>query len=173
MKSGARRGGGPQVTPLVIFQRRGRFREKLSDPLDAGQFLSFSRNLLVLSLFRSHLVDLLNLEFEQLEPLDAVLRRLVKACEVALGAEELAKERGGGRRFLPEIREPVEELAGCVGVEEVARLGLPVEDEKAGRDLLQRLESRRRAVHEEPPLAARRHLAPHDDLEGARASLLE
>ena len=173
MKSGARRGGGPQGAPLVVLQSRGRLREKLSDPLDARQFLPFRRNLLVLSFSRLHLVDLADLEFEQLERSDAVLRRLVEAREVALGAEELAKERGPLRRFLPEAREPVEELARRVGVEEVSRLRLPVEHEEARRDLLQGLQGRRRAVHEEPALAARRDLAPHDDLERARAAFLE
>src|ERR1017187_4466197 len=164
MKGRARRDGSPQGATLVVLQREGRLREKLADPLDARQSLPFRRNLLVFSFFRLHLVDLSNLEIEQLEPLNAVLRRLVKAREVALGAEELAKERGPLRRPLPEASEPVEELS---------RLRLPIEHEETRRDLLQGLQSRRRAVHEEPALAARRDLATHDDLERARAAFFE
>src|ERR1019366_4108385 len=127
MKGRARRDGSPQGATLVVLQREGRPRENLADPLDARQSLPFRRNLLVFSFFRLHLVDLSNLEIEQLEPLNAVLRRLVKAREVALGAEELAKERGPLRRPLPEASEPVEELARRVGVEEGSRLRLPIE----------------------------------------------
>src|SRR5659263_102667 len=156
MKGRARRAGGPQGATLVVLQRRGRLREKFADPLDARQSLPFRRNLLVLSVSRLHLVDLSDLEIEQLEPLNAVLRRLAQAREVALHAEELAKAHGPLRRPLPEAREPVEELARRVGVEEVPRLRLPIEHEEARRDLLQGLQSRRRAVHEEPALAARR-----------------
>src|ERR1035438_3060913 len=111
MKGRARRDGSPQGATLVVLQREGRLREKLADPLDARQSLPFRRNLLVFSFFRLHPVYLSDLEIEQLEPLNAVLRRLVKAREVALGAEELAKERGPLRRPLPEASEPVEELA--------------------------------------------------------------
>ena len=173
MKSAASGRSRRDRAALVGLQRARHRREELAYFLDAGQFLSFNGNFLVFSFFRPHFVDLSDLEFEQLEPLDPVPRRLVKAREIALGAEEIAKEHGGGRRLLPETGERVEELARRVGVEQVSRLRLPVEDEKTRRDLLQRLQSRGRAVHEQPGLAARRDLAPHDDLERAPAAFLE
>src|SRR5664279_2632148 len=101
MKDRALRVGSPQGATLVVLQREGRLREKLADPLDARQSLPFRRNLLVFSFFRLHPVYLSDLEIEQLEPLNAVLRRLVKAREVALGAEELAKERGPSDALSP------------------------------------------------------------------------
>ena len=59
---------------------------------------------------------------------------------------------------------------GAAGIEELARLGLAVEDEEARGGLLERPERRGRAVHEEAALARRsrrRDLAAHDDLERA------
>ena len=173
LKSAAGGGGRKDCAALVRLERARHGREKLAYLLDARQFLPFRRNFFVLSFFWLHFVDLADLEIEQLEPLNAVPGRLVKTGEVALGADELAKERRRRRHLLPETREAVDELARRIGIEEVARLRLSVEDEEVRRDLLQGLQGRGRAVHEEPALAARGDFPAHDDLERARAAFLE
>src|ERR1035438_5869647 len=66
--TGAARGrSGRNCAVLVGLQRARRRREKLTYFVDAGQFLPFRRNLLVLSFSRLHVVDLSDLEVEQLD----------------------------------------------------------------------------------------------------------
>lgn len=160
----AQRRQGRQRAPVVRLERRDGVRKEPTSLLDARERHLLPSEDFLLARDRAGTVDLADPELQHLEPRGAILAERGDPLPVRVLLLPGRVQAPDLCSPLRQRSEPVEKLARGGGVEELARLRLPVEDEEPRRELGQRAEGGRRAVDEQAPLPARRDLAPHDDL---------
>ncbi len=161
-----------QGASLVRLECRHGVRQEPATLLDARERHLLLSERLLLANDRRGTVDLADPELQDLEAGRTVLPQSGDPLAVRVFLLPRGVEPPDLLRLPRKPGEPVEQVSRRRGVEELARLGLTVEDEEPRSQLRERSERGWRAVDEEAPLPTGGDLTPHDDLGGAAGSRL-